>query len=256
MTQSNNDKPIGILKIKPKGKKFFVTFDQDELELTEELMVTYRVSLDKRYTEAEFKQLKTEAKIGKSLDKAINYIFYKPRSEKEVYEYLKKEKLEEKDINKIITKLKKNKLINDELYVDALIQDFHLKLKGLHAFKYELILKGIDDSLINKALLNYHEEEMLEELIVKYQKEADRLNNLPVIKQKQKIRESLIRRGFENQTINEVLNQLLFTEDLEETFLKELSKIQQKTNDYNKQLTYLISKGFNYQLIKEYLKKS
>ena len=34
---NNNDKPIGVLKIKPKGKKFIVTFDKEELERKEKI---------------------------------------------------------------------------------------------------------------------------------------------------------------------------------------------------------------------------
>ena len=254
-SQTNNEKPIGVLKIKPKGKKFIVTFDEEELELTEELMVSYRVSLDKRYTEKEFKDLKKDVKISKSLDKTIYFISFKPRSEKEVYDYLKKEKHNDNDINKILSKLKSNSFIDDEEYVKTLMNDFYIKLKGTYALKYELQQKGISDKLIIDAINKFNEELMIDDLVNKYQKEELKLTNLPILKQQQKLKESLIRRGFSNNTISEVIKRIEFNEDLNDQLMKDIDKICAKTNDYNKRITYLLSKGYNYNLIKEHLKK-
>lgn len=251
----NNEKPIGILKIKPKGKKFIVTFDDDELELTEELMVNYRVSLDKRYTKEEFKALKKDAKISQKLDKAIGFINYKMRSEKEVEDYLKKEKLSDLEIKGIMEKLKSHHFIDDKIYVNALRNDFIHKLKGYYAFKYELSLKGISDELLNEALDSFDEGLMIAELIDKYQKEQMRINNIPIVKQKEKIKESISRRGFSISTVLKVIDGIDFSEDLDDLLNQEIEKICKKTDDYNKRITYLMSKGYSYNIIKERIKK-
>ena len=256
MTQmNNNDKPIGILKIKPKGKRFLVTFPNDELEITEEIMVRYRISLAKRFTQDEFAELKKDLKIGKSLEKAIGYIAYKMRSKKEVSDYLKKLELSNLEIEAIIKRLEELNFINDETYLKALIEDYYLKLKGTYNLKYDLMLKGFSDEEINYAISIFNEDVMLEELVNKYQHKEEALINHPVLKQKQLLKESMIRKGFQDSTINKVLDNLNYHEDLEDTFLKDVQKIKNKTNDYNKQVAYLMSKGYQYNLIKEHLKK-
>ena len=255
MTQMNNDKPISVLKIKPKGKRFMVTFSTSELEITEEIMVRYRISLDKRLTEQEFNELQKAVKIGKSLEKAIGFIAYKMRSEKEIYDYLKKDELEDSEIIDIIKRLKEYNFINDDIYLKALIEDYYLKLKGCNNLKYDLKLKGFSEKEIAKALELFDENVMIDELIAKYQHKEETLTHYAITKQKQLLKEAMLRKGFLDSTINQVIQSITFTEDLEDAFAKDVEKIITKTDNYQKQVAYLMSKGYQYNMIKERLKK-
>ena len=254
-TNNYQDLPIAIKSIKAKGKKYIVVTSLDELILSQDLMVEYRVSLDKRFDKKEYEKLLKASLLDDYFNKALNHLSYKMRTEKEIEEYLKSLKISEDDITKIINKLKKYKYLDDSKYVDSFIEDTYLKLKGLNYFKYELINRGIKEELINKALLKFQENEMFEELIDKYQKEANNLISLPINKQKEKLFSSLIRRGFTYQSVNSIMAKLTFSESIDDTFDQELAKIESKTNDKNKIITYLISKGFNYSYIKERIKK-
>ena len=75
MILSNDDKPIGVVRIKLKGAKYVVTFDEDiEITFTADQMVTYRISLDKRFTAEEIETIKKSANFDLWYNKAISHI--------------------------------------------------------------------------------------------------------------------------------------------------------------------------------------
>jgi len=250
----NDDKEIGIVSIEKKGKQFIVSFTNDcELNITPDLMVEYRVSLDKRYTKEEFKILKKDVSLSKALDKSINHITYKLRTKHEMVEYLKLLKLNEEEINTILNKLKKLGFINDSLYVNSFKEECIHSYKGERYFKYQLKLKGIDEELINNTL--YNEMELIDELIEKYQKEELRLVEYPKQKQREKLFVKLTSAGFSTSHINQILDNINYDESIDRKLEQDIEKIMKKTNDYNKRVTYLLSKGYNYSLIKEKLEE-
>lgn len=258
MTLSNNDKPIGVLSLKQKGTKFVVKFDNDlELTFTEDQIVMYRISLDKRFTEAELDKIQKEATIDQWYSKCLGYIAYKLRTKKEIWTYLStKSDLDDKEKNKIISKLLKNNYLNDLEYAKCYLEDCKNKNRGKRYFINHLQSLGVDQTIIYQVLLEFDEEAMLENLIVKYQKEELRLINYPIIIQKHKLTEKMARNGISMDTINKVISNINFSEDLSVSFIKDVEKIKSKTNDVSKQTAYLLNKGYSYQKIKEYIKEN
>lgn len=250
MEMTNNEKPIGVVSIKQKNKHYIVTFSNDEEFLMDlNIMLENRISLDKRYTEDEFEKLKKDVDINKFLEKAINHLSYKVRTKKEMIDYLKGLKLSTDDINLIMDKLIKYGYINDELYIELYRRECLNQLKGERFFKYSLKQKGIESDN-----LSYNELEPIDNLVNKYQKIEISLRENPIIIQKRKIQQRLQTAGFSSKSIDIILSKIEFMEDLDNKLNKEIEKITKKTGDYNKQVTYLLSKGYKYSLIKEKLR--
>ena len=93
--------------------------------------------------------------FDKLYQSSLHFLSYRPRSEREIRNFIKR-KLRNNDIDpteKIISELKKEKLINDEEFVQWWIeQRLEFNPKGLRVLKQELYAKGIDREVIENEL--------------------------------------------------------------------------------------------------------
>ncbi|MCM8800660.1 MAG: recombination regulator RecX [Candidatus Omnitrophica bacterium] len=143
-------------------------------------------------------------------DYAFLLLRFRPRTEKEISQRLKKKGFSEEVIEKILVFLRKNNFINDASFAQAWIESRLKKPLGINRIKQELILKGIDkaiiDSKINEILKDYSEEKIVTEIA---RKRFKRLENLPIDKTKRRIYDYLLRRGFSQEIVNDVISRLL-----------------------------------------------
>ena len=145
--------------------------------------------------------------------KALNYAFllfkFRLRSEKELYERLRKKKFDERIIRNTLSFLKEKGFINDNYFAKAWIEWRIKKPLGIRKLKEELKLKGIDkeiiDSQIQKLKETYREEDIVSELArVRFFK----LKGIEPYKAKQRVYAYLIRRGFSPDIVMDVVSQL------------------------------------------------
>ncbi len=138
------------------------------------------------------------------LNKAYFYLKFRPRSEKEVREYLyKKVKTthwSREAADKIIEKLKSQELINDEKFIDWFVRNrTTLKPKGERMLRRELLQKGINAELIDNFFSkNIVDEESLALQIL--EKRWPRYKNITPQKRFEKAVSFLLRRGFSFDT--------------------------------------------------------
>lgn len=158
----------------------------------------------------------------------------------------------EKDIDEVMELLKKYKIIDDNLYIEAhkyvLDDDYYGKYYIIDFFKH----KHIDDSLI-KAI-EFDEEFEIE----KGRKYFEEIKNFYVsknfVKQKKKIYDLMLRRGFGLEIINEVITNLKVDKNqelklLEKDYKKAYEKLSNKYKDFelsNKIINHLVTKGYSY----------
>ena len=106
-------------------------------------------------------------------EKAKNYCFlllkFRLRSEKELYQRLKKKKFDEVIIEKTLSFLKDKGFIDDNYFAAAWIESRIKKPLGLRRLRQELNIKGIDkqtiDTQIEKIKNNYSEESVVSQLV-------------------------------------------------------------------------------------------
>lgn len=145
-------------------------------------------------------------------NKALKFLSYRPRSEKEVKDNLKKKKASDSTIDLIIKKLKEQKFLNDSEFTRWWIEQRTLvKPMGKRLIKIELTKKGIEKELIDEVLNNLEEvvhdelamaRDLVERRIKKY-KGLDRQ------KIYQRLGGFLSRRGFDYDTIKKVIDDIL-----------------------------------------------
>ena len=142
---------------------------------------------------------------------SLRYLSYRPRSEKEVYDYLKGKQFKAKSltdqiISKIIKKLKEYNFIDDVAFTKFWInQRIKYKNKPLRVVKYELKQKGINQDLINICLNENDQSRDLESAQKLANKKMDFYRNLPSEKKREKVMRYLIGKGFSYEVVKKAL---------------------------------------------------
>lgn len=97
---------------------------------------------------------------------ALNYLKFRPRTVFEIREKLKSKRFEEEDIEKTVSVLKKNKLLDDKEFAKMYVRDRNLlKPTGSYLLKLELRKLGIDDTDIESASEGQDDEKLAREAI-------------------------------------------------------------------------------------------
>lgn len=144
--------------------------------------------------------------------KALRFLSFRPRSEKEISDYLIKKKVDISLINSIVEKLKLQKFLNDVEFAKWWInQRTEFKPKSLRLIKLELKQKGIDKDLLDELgainhKLGKDDLTKAKELLERYKK---RFEGLDQQKLYQRAGGFLGRRGFDWETIKSAIDSIL-----------------------------------------------
>jgi regulatory protein len=140
---------------------------------------------------------------------AQRLIRYSPRSENELNRRLKEKGYTEEIIDSIINSFKNQGLIDDERFARLWARMRSQQAPRSSVFiKRELLLKGVDKDIVNRALDNakkdFNDEAIAREL---FQKRLRLLKNIPKHKARQRLYSYLKRRGFPDQIIFKLLDE-------------------------------------------------
>lgn len=143
---------------------------------------------------------------------SIRFLSFRPRSEKELRDYLTKKKCDDLTSKRIIQSLTRDKFLNDEEFTKWWVeQRTILKPKASRVIKFELKQKGISKELIENAygssLMANSDLDVAKALAEKKMPRYAKIEN------KRKVYEKLGRflasKGFDWDTIKEVIDQVL-----------------------------------------------
>jgi regulatory protein len=143
---------------------------------------------------------------------AVRFLSFRPRSEKELCDYLTKKKCDDLTSERIIQSLKRDKFINDEEFTRWWIeQRTILKPKASRVIKFELKQKGISKELIESSFEN--DEVSPSDLETAKALAEKKLRTIHDQTDKWKVQEKLGRylagKGFDWDTIKTVIDQVL-----------------------------------------------
>ncbi len=144
--------------------------------------------------------------ISKSKKIALRYILFKMRTESEVKSKLNEQGYDDEVIDEVITNLKELGYINDSIYVEKFIKDaVNIKNQGINRIRYELQLRGINNSEVEDKLqaLDYDEEIKLKPLIERKIKTYKDIDDKTI----NKIKTYFIRKGYSHKLVNNLINQ-------------------------------------------------
>lgn len=239
-----------IIKYKYLGSsKYKIYTDTEEYIIYEDIIVKYNILLKKDITKEELDLYLKENTYYEALYKSIKYIGIKMRSKKEIIKYLSKS-YDKELIDKIITYLDNNNLINEKEYVKAYINDsINLKNIGPLKIEKELINMDINKDIINSLLSIYTKDIELDKIDKLIKKEIKLNKNKSLYMLKTKIMYNLINLGFHKEYIDLLLNDISIND--KDIYKREYDKLYKKLcNKYSEEkLDYIIKqklyqKGF------------
>lgn len=227
-----------VLKYKKIKNKYRVYFDNDiKIDLNDNIILKYELLLKKEIDSKTFDKLVLDNNKEDIYNKAVNYISIKIRSKDEIYNYLNKKGYEKEDINNVIDRLKKNNLINDDLYIKSYIHDrFYLSSDGLNKIKRYLIDLRLDESIIDKYISEINREDIIDKLnkLVDKKIKSNKTYNGNILRMR--LVNYFYELGYDKSDIEEVLN------------TKSLVDIDNGIKEYNKLYNKYSKKYEGYEL--------
>lgn len=202
---------------KKNPKRFNVFLDGEFVfGADEDLVVDKRLVVGKEILSDELEKLLFEAEVGKLMERMYRLFDIRARSEKEIKDYLRNlsykrkvkgaDEISEEATELLISKLKQKRLLSDEEFARSWVEA-RSKKKGSRVLKQELYQKGIDKQIIDKLISNITNEQQIAEKLLS--KKLNSWKNLPHLEVKKKAYEFLMRRGFNYETIRDIIDKFL-----------------------------------------------
>ncbi len=177
------------------------------LGVSGQFLVKYKIKSGREISADKLAELKQKKKEEKYFDLACSYLSYRPRSEKEIRDYLKKKGIDEVLCEEVLGQLRDRDYVDDhEFAVWWVEQRNRFRPRGKYALKMELGKKGIAKNIIEQVLEAQVDEFVLARQVAK--KKRSRYQDLDYWDKRKKLKGFLSRRGFSWEAINEVLDEL------------------------------------------------
>ncbi|KRM91906.1 recombination regulator RecX [Liquorilactobacillus cacaonum] len=188
--------------------------------VSETVLVNNNLYKGQELSETLLSKLIDADQFSKIYQKALNYLSYQMRSEKEVTDYLKKEFSDILLIAEVVEKLKTNKLLDDTNFAMSYVRTMlNISDKGFTVIKKNLRAKGISEQNIEKAKVEYEQAEMTDKLELLLPKLIHQYRNYPKIIRIQKVKQRLISKGFVTEEFENLLTNIDFEDEEHETEL-------------------------------------
>jgi regulatory protein len=112
-------------------------------------------------TPAQLEELRQEEALQKAVDRAMNYLSFRPRSREEVRRYLRKKETPAELIDSVLERLDSLDLVNDHMFVSFWVESReHSNPKGAQAIKNELRMKGVKRDVVDEIVNDEQDEEL------------------------------------------------------------------------------------------------
>lgn len=227
-----------INKLKQLNSNFYeVTLKDSKYKIHEELVLKYKLFLDKDISQEELEQIEKDNKFYIILDDIYKYLSKYPKTEYEIKKYIS---TKTKEVDKIYEKIKH--LIDDKTYAkNYCLEKISFSNDGPEKIKQALKYKHIDSNFIEEALEEFNEKRQIEKIkkVIDYR---IKINKKSLIVFKKDTLAYLYNLGYKINIINKVLNNISF--DDSELKAKELEKLKEKYDDSYLIKRKLYEKGF------------
>ena len=164
------------------------------------------LKLNQELTTLEIEEIIKKAEFQKTFDKLLRFVIVRPRSEKEIKDYLKRKKVHESLNEELFNRLNRLELINDTKFSKWWVdQRLVFKNKSKKDLKFELRAKGIKNEIIENTLeeSEIDEVKIAKKLIEKKEYKWDKYEEKI---RKQKIIQYLSGKGFGWDVIEKVIS--------------------------------------------------
>ena len=108
----------------------------------------------------QLEELQSEAGLQQAVDRAYNYLSYRPRSREEVRRYLRRKETPPETIEAALARLDRLDLINDHSFASFWVESREqFSPRGARALKNELRMKGVEREVVEEMIDDEKDEE-------------------------------------------------------------------------------------------------
>jgi regulatory protein len=179
--------------------------------VSEDVAVKFHLERGMEIDEDELKELLYEEELSKAKSYVYRILARRMYTIKEIRDKLVEREYVEKIIEDVIATLERYGYLNDRTYAEEWIESrMRSKPKGKIALKRELERKGIDRSIIEDALSQAFDQSKEAEMALDLARRKVRSYNADdPVAAKRKLQSFLIRRGFDFETVKDVIEQVI-----------------------------------------------
>jgi len=152
------------------------------------------LSVGTELSDEKIAQLQAEDQRETAYQSALNLINFRPRTEVEIRQNLRRKKMEDEIIQYVVERLKDNGLIDDAGFAKIWVENrVELRPRSRRALAFELKQHGLDSALIEQTLGNVDDSTMAHQAA---QRQAPKIKNLEWREFRLKLLRYLAQRGF------------------------------------------------------------
>ena len=197
-----------IEKYEKKGNNNYLIYLDDgrKIKINEDIILKYKLLYKKEIDEFMLNEITLDNNDYDIYNKCVKYIGVRLRSKYEIIEFMKRKDVRSELIEETVERLIKNKLIDDEVYTKAFINDkMKFTTMGPYRIMNELKKQQVDDGIIGKYLGLVPEEfwnEKIDKQITKLIKGSKNKSNL-----RNKVYTNLMNLGYSPEMILGKINE-------------------------------------------------
>lgn len=177
---------------------------------TEESINRFNLKCGKEIDDSKLEELLYEEEFSRAKDYVYKLLAKRMYTKKEIQNKLQSRKYSLKVIQNILSLMEEYRYLNDKSFAEEWIESrIRAKPKGKIALKRELMQKGIDESIVEQALENKLDESKLSETALELaRRRLKSYSKDDALTAKRKLMNFLIRRGFDFETIRNVIEKV------------------------------------------------
>lgn len=251
---------------KRQGRYNIYLDDQFAFGVAENVLIKYRLARGMEVDEQLERNLVDDDDVAKAYSRALDYLSHQLRAESEVVQKLKDLEIPIDKIPTVMGMLREQHLIDDQNYADSYVRTMMLTSdKGPTVIRQHLRQKKIGENLIDHSLDQYNEDQLLENATKLAEKQLKHYHKSPLKMRLQKVRQSLMTKGFKNDLITKVLDSLEVEDDPDEQWdnlSAEAEKIWHRNRRYDNRdrimrtKRSLVGKGFAFEEINRWIEEN
>ena len=213
----DNVKITAIQAQKRKGRYNIFIDGQYRFPVSEEVLIQFRLHKDQEITNDQIQAITDADSISKAYNKALDYLSYQLRTEKEIIQYLQQHDFTDSQIEPVLQRLRSQGYINDLEYAKSYVRTIaKTSDKGPKVITQKLRQKGVLENDIETALEEFSFEDQLQNSIKIAQKLARKYHREAFKVKIQKIKNGLFTKGFSSAIATEAINRLDLEKDADQ----------------------------------------
>src|SRR5207245_1265176 len=118
------------------------------------------LAVDQELSPAQLEELRSEEMLQQAVDRALNYLSFRPRSRQEMRRYLRRKETPPELIDAVLARLDSLDLVNDRSFASFWLENREqFSPRGAQALRNELRMKGIERDVVDELIDEEKDEE-------------------------------------------------------------------------------------------------